>query len=96
MMRALYLSGMNSALDYELQRHPSPRQTEGRPVYPLVLAGLLLVWVVFSAATAILVVALLLPGHLGLSDLLQTLGNLPPTDSPSFMTRMMIDLSGIE
>jgi hypothetical protein len=59
-----------------------------------VLAGLLLVWVVFSAA--ILVVALLLPGHLGLSDLLQTLGNLPPTDSPSFMTRMMIDLSGIE
>jgi hypothetical protein len=94
MMRALYLSGMNSALDYELQRHPSPRQTEGRPVYPLVLAGLLLVWVVFSAA--ILVVALLLPGHLGLSDLLQTLGNLPPTDSPSFMTRMMIDLSGIE
>jgi hypothetical protein len=96
MMRALYLSGMNSALDYELQRHPSPGQTEERPVYPLVLAGLLSVWVVFSAATAILVVALLLPGHLGLSDLLQTLGNLLPTDSPGFMTRMMLDLAGIE
>jgi hypothetical protein len=96
MMRALYISGMNSALDYELQTHPSPRQTEERPVYPLALAGLLLVWVVFSTATAILVVALLLPGHLRLSDLLQTLGNLLPTDSPSFMTRMMIDLSRIE
>ena len=95
-MRAFYLLGVNGSLDYELQRHPSPGQTEEKPVYTLALACLLLVWAVFSVATAIFVVALLLPGHLGLSDLLQALGNLLPADSPIFTTRMMIDVAGIK
>ena len=52
-MRAFYLLGVNGSLDYELQRHPSPGQTEEKPVYTLALACLFLVWAVFSAATAI-------------------------------------------
>jgi len=81
---ATHFSGMNRSLDYELQTHPSLGQTEKKPA--VALACLLLVWAVFSVATAILVAALLLPGHLGLSDLLQALGNLLPADAPMYTT----------
>jgi hypothetical protein len=73
---------MNRSLDYELPTHLSLGQTAEKAAYAVALACLLLVWPVLSVATAILVVALLLPGHLGLSDLLQALGNLLPGRSP--------------
>ena len=83
---AMHFSGMNRSLDYELQRHPSLGQTEKKPAYAVALACLFLVWAVFSVATAILVAALLVPGHLGLSDMLQALGNLLPADAPMYTT----------
>ena len=83
---ATVFSGMNRSLDYEFQTPPSFGQTEKKPAYAVALACLLLVWAVFSVATAILVAALLLPGHLGLSDLLQALGNLLPADASMYTT----------
>jgi len=83
---ATHFLGMNRSLDYELQTPPSLGQTEKKPAYAVALACLLLVWAVFSVATAILVAALLLPGHLGLSDLLQALGNLLPADASMYAT----------
>jgi hypothetical protein len=78
-----------------LRTQPSPGQTKEKPFYTVALACLLLVWAVFSLATATFVVALVLPGHLGLSDLLQALGNLLPADLPSlYGTLMMIDRLG--
>ena len=84
--RGFYFSVMNRSLDYELQTHPSLGQTAEKPPYAVALACLLLVWAVLSVATAILVVALLLPGHLGLGDLLQALVNLLPADPLIYAT----------
>jgi hypothetical protein len=69
---------MNHSLDYELRTQQSLGQTAEKPAYTVAIACLLLVLGVYIIATAILVVALLVPGHLGLSDLLQTLSNLLP------------------
>jgi hypothetical protein len=66
--------------------HPSLGQTAEKPAYAVALACLLLVWAVLNVATAILVVALLIPGHLGLSDLLQALCKLLPTDRLIYTT----------
>jgi len=66
---------MNSSLDYELQIRQSPGQTAA---YPVAGVCVLLVCAVLSVAAAILLLALLFPGHLGLSDLLQALSNLVP------------------
>jgi Flp pilus assembly protein TadB len=70
--------------DHELQTRPSLGQPAEGAAY-IALVCLLLFWVVVSVATAICVVALLLPGHLGLSNLAQELGNLLPAD-PLFYT----------
>jgi len=75
---------MNRSVDYELRSHPSLAKTEEKLGYTVALACLLLIWTVFSLATAILMIALLVPGHLGLSALLQALGNLLPADFPMF------------
>ena len=64
------------------QTHPSLGQIKDKPAYTVALVCLLSVWAIFSLATAIVVVAVLLPGHLGLSDWLQALGNLLPADFP--------------
>ena len=74
---------MNSSLDYDLRTQPSPVHIEDRAAYTIALACLLFVWAVFSLATVILVTALLVPGHLGLADLLQALAKLLPTDAPN-------------
>lgn len=50
------------------------------------LALMLFTWLVFSAAAAILFLALFLPGHLGLSDLLRALGDLLSADSLIYTT----------
>jgi hypothetical protein len=53
----------------------------------IALLGLLLfAWFVFSAATAMLLVALYLPGQGGLSALLQALGHLLPSDPVIYAT----------
>jgi hypothetical protein len=64
----------------------APVETSPRSDHAVTLVCLLSVWVVFSVATVILVVALLLPGHLGCSDLLQTLSNVLPADFPIYTT----------
>ena len=61
-------------------------KTEAKPAWKVALECLLVVWAVFSVAMAILIIALFVPGHLGLSDLLQALGNLLPPDFPFFTT----------
>ena len=77
---------MNRLLDYQLPAHPWLGRTEAKPAYTVALACLLLAWAAFSLATAILTVALLVPGHFGLTALLQALGNLLPADFPMFTT----------
>lgn len=77
---------MNRCLDYEVQTLPSLARSAEKPAWTMALVCLLLVWVVFTLGTAILVVALLLPGDLGLSDSLKALGNLLPADSLICMT----------
>jgi hypothetical protein len=74
---------MNRSLDYKLGVQPVAGRNEAKPVYAVALAFLLLTWAVFGLATMVLAVALLVPGHLSLSDLLQALGNLLPADLPN-------------
>jgi len=61
-------------------------KTEAKPAWRVALDCLLVVWAVFAVAMAILVIAVFVPGHLGLSDLLQALGNLLPPDFPLITT----------
>jgi hypothetical protein len=56
--------------------------------YAAALGMLLVVRFLLSVATAILLVALFLPDHAALSDLLRTLDDLPPTDPVGYTTRM--------
>jgi hypothetical protein len=77
---------MNRCLGYELQTHSPRGRVEEHPAYIVALACLLLGWAIFSVATAILLAALFLPGHLGLMDLLKELGNLVPADAPMYTT----------
>ena len=74
---------MNRSLDYKLGLQPVAVRNEAKPAYGVALACLLSIWAVFGLATMVLAVALLVPGHLGLSDLLQALGNLLPADPPN-------------
>ena len=74
---------MNRCLD-EWQTESSLGQTNEQPGWTITLVCLLLVWAVFSLATLVLLVAVLLPGHLGWSDLLQALGQLLPADPSHF------------
>ena len=72
---------MNLSVEYQSPRAPFLKGTEQKPVYILGVALLLFLWAVFLAAAVLLVVALFVPGHLGLSDWLRLLG-----DSPVFST----------
>ena len=81
---------MNRSLAYESQTDPSRSQIEEKPAYRVALVCLLLVWVVFSAATVILAVALFVPGHLGLTGLLQALRELLPLEPPVFTTSIRL------
>ena len=66
--------------------HPSVDKTEAKAAWKVALECFLIVWAVFSVAMAILIIAAFVPGHLGLGDLLQALGNLLPPDFPSVTT----------
>ena len=75
---------MNNTVDHQPET-TFVRTTEEHdyagPLAFLVMASLLL-----SATTAILIVALYLPGHLGLGDLLKAIGDFLPTDPVSYTT----------
>ncbi|HXM03539.1 MAG TPA: hypothetical protein VN939_13095 [Chthoniobacterales bacterium] len=85
-MRAAYLLGMNLSIEYQSRRLPSPKWIEEKPAYLVGVAGLILLWAVYSAVTVLVVVAIFIPGHLGLSDWLRGLANPWPVDSPRFTT----------
>lgn len=72
---------MNLFVEYESRRVPALKGSEEKPVYILGVAFLLVLWAVFTAVTALVIVAVFIPGHLGLSEWLQFLG-----DSPMFTT----------
>lgn len=77
---------MNLSVEYASCRLPSLKRSDGNPAYFAAVACLLLLWAGFSVLTALLVVAIFVPGHLGLSDWLQSLISLWPTDTPMFTT----------
>jgi hypothetical protein len=85
-MRAAYFLGMNLSVEYQSRRPPALKWIEEKPAYFAGVAGLILLWAVFSAVTVLVVVAIFIPGHLGLSDWLRGLANLWPGDSPMFTT----------
>jgi hypothetical protein len=76
---------MNS-LEYASPSLSLPKGSEKKPAYIAGAACLLLLWAVFSAMTALVAVAVFIPGHLGLSDWLRGLADLWPGDSPTFST----------
>jgi hypothetical protein len=83
-MRAIIFPGMNNTVDHQPETtfvRTTEEQDYSGPLAFLVMASLLL-----SATTAILIVALYLPGHLGLGDLLRVIGDLLPTDLVSYTT----------
>lgn len=66
--------------------HPSLDNTGAKPGWKVALECLLVVWAVFCVAMVTLVIALYVPGHLGLSNFLQGLSNLFPSGFPYFTT----------
>ena len=72
---------MNLSVEYQSPRAPILKSSEEKPVYILGVVLLLVLWAVFVAVTTLVVVALFVPDHLGLSDWLRLLG-----DSPVFGT----------
>jgi hypothetical protein len=85
-MRAAYFLGMDLSIEYQSRRPSALKCIEEKPAYLAGVAGLILLWVVYSAVTVLVVVAIFTPGHLGLSDWLRGLANLWPGDSPIFTT----------
>lgn len=77
---------MNLSVEYQSRRVPAREGSKEKPIYILGPALLLVLWAVFAAVTALVVVALFVPGHLGLSDWLRVLGNLWSEESPMFTT----------
>jgi hypothetical protein len=76
-----YFFAMNRSVEYQSPRAPVLKGSEEKPVYILSVVLLLVLWAVFIAVTALVAVALFVPGHFGLSDWLRLL-----MDSPVFST----------
>jgi hypothetical protein len=83
-MRAIIFPGMNDTVDH--QPETTFVRTTEEQYYAGPLAFLLLALLVSIAIMAVLIVALYLPGHSGLGDLLQAIGDLLPTDMVSYTT----------
>jgi hypothetical protein len=77
---------MNLSVKYESPRLPLVKGSEEKPAYIAGTVCLLFLWAAFSAITALVVVAVFVPGHLGLSDWLKVLSRVWPSDSPMFTT----------
>jgi hypothetical protein len=78
---------VNLSVKSESPSLPSAKGTEQKQGY---IGGggacLLVLWAAFSAITALVVIAVFVPGHLGLSDWLKVLSHVWPSDSPMFTT----------
>jgi len=85
-MRALYFFPVNLSVKSESPSLPSAKGTEQKQGYIGGVACLLVLWAAFSALTALVVIAVFVPGHLGLSDWLKVLSHVWPSDSPMFTT----------
>lgn len=75
---------MHTSFDFELQRPVSPDRSG--LVYKLGVFCLLILWTVAAVASAVLAVAVFVPGHLGLANFVQDLANLLPANAPLFTT----------
>jgi hypothetical protein len=85
-MRALYFFLVNLSVKSESPSLPSAKGTEQKPGYIAGATCLLVLWAAFSAITALVVTAVFVPGHLGLSGWLKVLSHFWPSDSPMFTT----------
>ncbi|MBV8816642.1 MAG: hypothetical protein JO271_19310 [Verrucomicrobia bacterium] len=77
---------MNLSVKYESPSLLPAKGTEQRPGYIGGVACLLVLWAAFSGITALVVIAVFVPGHLGLSEWLTLLSRVWPGDSPMFTT----------
>jgi hypothetical protein len=80
-----YFSGMNVTVDHQPETafvRTTEEQNYAGPLAFLLLASLL----VLIVTMAILIATLYIPGHSGLGDLLQAIGDLLPTDLVSYTT----------
>ena len=85
-MRALYFFPVNLSVKSESPSLPSAKGTEQKQGYIGGVACLFALWATFSAITALVVIAVIVPGHIGLSDWLKVLSQVWPSDSPIFTT----------
>jgi hypothetical protein len=85
-MRVLYFFPVNLSVKSESPSLPSAKGTGQKLGHIGGVACLLVFWAAFSAVTALVVIAVFVPGHLGLSDWLKMLSHFWPSDSPMFTT----------
>ena len=85
-MRALYFFPMNVSVKSESPSLPLAKGAEQKQGYIGGVACLLVLWAAFSAITALVVSAVVVPGHFGLSDWLKVLSHVWPSDGPMFTT----------
>lgn len=77
---------MNACMEYGPGALKPLRRSGEKPGYRIATACLLLLWAVLSLVTALVAVALFVPGHLGVDDCLQILAKLWPAGIPIFTT----------
>jgi hypothetical protein len=77
---------MNISVEYESRKTPFLKAGEKKPASLTAVTCLLFLWTGLSLITALILVAVFVPGHLGLDDWLRVLGNVRPGDSPILTT----------
>jgi hypothetical protein len=77
---------MNQCLDYELQTDLWRVQIERQPVYIAAAIFMIGLWAAFAMMSTILLIATFIPGHLGVTGLLQLLSRAFPGDFPILTT----------
>ncbi|HET9378960.1 MAG TPA: hypothetical protein VFO40_28570 [Chthoniobacterales bacterium] len=85
-MPPVYFPIVSNTVDHQLKTNQLFAPIIDQQAYTGPLAFLLLAWLAASVVTAILLLALFLPGHLGLTDWLRAADGLLPTDPPSYTT----------
>ena len=75
------MHSVNLSVKSESPSLPSAKGAEQKQGYIGGVACLLVLWAAFSALTALVVIAVFVPGHLGLSDWLKVLSHVWPSDS---------------
>jgi hypothetical protein len=77
---------MNQTLDYELRTDPARVQIERQPVYTAAAIFIIALWAAFTVISMTFLIAMFIPGHLGLTELLQLLRLAFPGDFPILTT----------